>query len=242
MKRAAGIFILVAAAIILARIAYLQVGRIPFFELTNVRVDCPDGMNKSDLITKSHLRIGECIFRQDLKRASHRLMELPGVQGVSISRQLPSTVDIVLQPDDTLLLVKADRFYGLTRSKRLVGINQVNNILPLVTGIGGSRLDAPGGLSRMYYIDQVRLCYALMIIDKIKSLSVSLENIISEIHFTDNWAVEIYLDPNGLKVLLPLRNLDEALSRLAEMETRGILKESGSVDMSYGRMICRAGI
>jgi hypothetical protein len=141
-----------------------------------------------------------------------------------------------------VLLVKAESLYGLTRGQKLIKIEQPEMILPLVTGIEGDYAGPPAKSSGYYYTDQIKLYYAFKIFDTIHAFSDSLADRLSEIHFTDNHNVELYFDPYGLKVLLPLRGYQQALSRLAIMETRGLLKESGAIDMSGGRMISRTGV
>jgi cell division septal protein FtsQ len=137
MKKVIGTIILVISAVISARIAYLEIDGIPMLNLSRINIKCPPEIEKQTIINRSNLAVGQLIFKQDIKSASDRLLAIPNVEAVTINRRLPSTIDIQLETERTILLVKAERLYGLTEGQKLVEVNQDERILPLVTGIEG---------------------------------------------------------------------------------------------------------
>jgi hypothetical protein len=242
MKRFIGAIIIVGLASIAARVTYMKVNSLPLFNLNQVNINCPANLDRQEVIRNSHLTLGESIFKQDLRIASMRLLDLPKVEAISINRRLPSAIDIKIEAEEAVLLVKAECLYGLTRGQKLMKIDQPELILPLVTGIEGDYGSASVKSSGYYYPDQIKLFYALNIYGAIRIFSDSLGDRLSEIHFADLNNAELYFDPHGLKVVLPLRGYLQALSRLSIMDSRGLLKESGVIDMSGGRMINRTGV
>jgi hypothetical protein len=142
-------------------------------------------------------------------------------------------VEINLYPDEVILFVKIKKLYGLTRGLKLIGVTKPDTILPVVTGISGSKKNS--------YSDKIKLCYALEIYHELRNLSDNLANRLSEIHFKRSDLVYLYFDPGGVKVIMPLRNYDKALPRLVLMDNRGILGNSGSFDMRAGKMVVKGG-
>jgi hypothetical protein len=241
MKKLIGAIILISLAVVSARFAYMQVNNIPWLNLSQVNVQCPPEIQKQSVVSGSQLAIGQSIFKQDIETASKRLLGMPNVQAVTIKRRLPSTIDIQMETEQTILLVKAERLYGLTCGQKLVEIDQPDDI-PLVTGIEGDYSTQMVLNSGYYYADQIKLCYAIRIYGALRAISPSLSERLSEIHFIDINKVELYFDPKGLKVIVPIRGYPQSLARLAAIDSKGLFKDTVVIDMSGGRMINRSGV
>jgi hypothetical protein len=52
----------------------------------------------------------------------------------------------------------------------------------------------------------------------------------------------LIFDPGGVKVLMPLRNYQKSLARLVLLDNKGILGNSGSFDMTAGKMVVKDGV
>jgi hypothetical protein len=234
MKRLAGALIIVSLAAIAGRYAYSELSKLSWFNLTEVRIDCSNRTKQEDILKASNLKIGESIFKQDLEYAGNALLEIPGVEVVKINRQLPSSVEIKLVSDQIELLIKTNKLYGLTRTLKLIDIENLELVLPVVTDVMGS--------SNLSYSNKMKSCYALMIHDQLRLLSSSLADRLSEIHFCKSGMVELFFNPGGVKVLLHLRNHQMALNRLSILDSKGLLGNSGSFDMTAGRMVVKSEI
>ncbi len=234
MKRLVGALMIVSLAAGSGWFAFSQLSKLTWFRLVDVQVRCPEDIAKETVLEVSDLKLGESIFCQDFKRAGSSLLELPGIEAVRVRRKLPASIEIDLAHEKVVLFVKRKKLCGLTRSLKLVKIDRPVNILPIVTGLSGA--------SNLHYDDKMKLCYALAIKDKLNLLSENLAGRLSEIHFCNAELVELFFDPGGVRVLLPLRNHDEALTRLSILDFEGILGNSGFFDMTAGRMITKNGV
>jgi cell division septal protein FtsQ len=242
VKKLIGAIVIIALAAVSARLAYMQVNNIPWLNLSRVNIQCSDDISKQTIIGSSQLTMGQSIFKQNIVDASNRLLAMPKVQTVTIKRRLPATIDIQMETEKTILLVKAERLYGLTEGQKLTEYDQREMILPLVTGIEGDYSTQSVINSGFYYSDQVKLCYAIKIYNALGKISPTLSERLSEIHFIDIDKAELYFEPNGLKVILPIRGLQQSLDRLVAIDNRGFFKDTSVIDMSGGRMINRSGV
>lgn len=234
MKRLIGAILIVGLALAAGRYAFIKLSNISWFCLADVSIKCPDNIEKQQVLNTSRLKIGESIFIQDLVRAGDALLRMPGVESVMIKRKLPSSVEIELEPEEVVLFVKTNKIYGLTRALKLVDIGNPIEFLPLVTGLSDKRSQD--------YQNDIKLCYSLALFDKLQLSSKNLSVRLSEIHFLESDKVELIFDPGGVKVLLPLRNYPESLDRLATLDNTGILGNSGSFDMTAGKMVVKNGV
>ena len=221
-------------AVISARYAYLNAVEISWFKLANVDIECPGHLDNKIVLEKSELKIGESIYDQDYDKAVNSLISLPGIEAVSVKRKLPSTIKLELHPDEVVLFVKTDKIYGLTRGLKMINVNKRDQVLPVVTGLSSRKRDS--------YRSRMRLCYALSLYNELRKQSLNLSNRLSEIHFNNNEEVEMFFDPGGVKVQLPLRNFEKTLARLVVMDNKGILRNSGSFDMTAGKMVVKGGV
>jgi len=144
-----------------------------------------------------------------------------------------------IDPDDILKtsglkIGRTNRLYGLTRSLKLVDITDRKLVLPVITGLTGS--------GRQSYNEKMKLCYAVDIYDTLRLLSKSLADRLSEIHFCKQDEAELFFNPGGVKVLINFRNYKKALYRLTVLDLKGILGNSGSFDMTAGKMVVKNGV
>jgi cell division septal protein FtsQ len=242
MKKLVGAIIIIGLAAVSGRLAYMQVNNIPWLNLNRVNVQCSNDIPKQSVINSSQLAIGQSIFKQNILDASNRLLAMPNVQTVTIKRRLPATIDIQMETEKTILLVKAERLYGLTEGQKMIEQDQQEIILPLVTGIEGDYSTQSVINSAYFYSDQIKLCYAIKLYNALGKISPTLSERLSEIHFIDIEKAELYFEPNGLKVILPIRGYLQSLERLAAIDNRGLFKDTNVIDMSGGRMINRSGV
>lgn len=233
MKRFVGALIIVALSVITARYAYLKAIELPWFELAEVEINCPEYLDNETVIKTSNLELGQSVFDQDYTLAADSLVNLPGIEAVSIERKLPSKVKVQLHSDEVVLFLKTDKIYGLTRGLKRVDIKKREKILPVVTGISNRKNDS--------YRSKLRLCYALSVYEWLGLLSKNLANRLSEIHFRNDELVELYFDPGGVKVRLSLRDYKKSLARLVVIDNRGLLGNSGAFDMTAGKMVVKGG-
>jgi len=234
MKRLIGALVIVFLALGAGRYAYYSLSKSTWFNLSNVEINCPDQIDPDDILKTSGLKIGESIFHQDIESAGNTLLETPGIEAVKINRKLPGSVEINMTMDRIELFARTNRLYGLTRSLKLVDITDRKLVLPVITGLTGS--------GRQSYNEKMKLCYAVDIYDTLRLLSKSLADRLSEIHFCKQDEAELFFNPGGVKVLINFRNYKKALYRLTVLDLKGILGNSGSFDMTAGKMVVKNGV
>jgi hypothetical protein len=242
VKKLVGAIIIIILAAVSGRLAYMQVNNTPMLNLSRVNIQCPAEIQQQSVLNNSNLAIGQSIFKQDIKDASNRLLAMPNVEAVSIRRRLPSTIDIQMETEKTILLVKAERLYGLTEGQKLIESGQDDNILPLVTGIESDYSTQSVINSASYYADQIKLCYAIEMYNALGKISPTFLDRLSEIHFVDIEKAELIFEPNGMKVIVPVRGYLQSFERLVAIDNRGLFKDTKVIDMSGGRMINRSGV
>ena len=234
MKRLIGALIILSIAVGGARFAYMKIIDLKFFKLTSIEVNCPDSFDKNKITKVSKLQIGESVFCQDYTAAANCLLALPGVEQVKVNRKLPSKVTIDIYGEEVVLFVKTVNLYGLTRAARIIDLNGLETVLPVVTGINERK--------KTSYSEKLRLCYALDLFRGLNRLSANLAGRLSEINVADPETAVMYFDPGGVKVVLPLRDYDTALLRLVLLDNKGVLGNSGSFDMTAGKVVIRNGV
>jgi cell division septal protein FtsQ len=234
VKRLVGAFIIIAFAVAAGRVAYLQAANLKWFKLADVEISCPEHLSEDQVLKASALRVGESIFRQNFELAGERLIALPGVEVIEVQRVLPSKVKIDVYPEKVVLLVKTHKLFGLTRGLKLIELKQMDQVLPVVTGLGNTH--------KSDYTDKIKLGYALSIYTRLNALSENLAGRLSEIHFTGDDNVDMYFDPGGVKVVVPLRDYQQALARMVIIDNKGLLGNSGSFDMTAGKMVVKDGV
>ncbi|MCP4583328.1 MAG: FtsQ-type POTRA domain-containing protein [candidate division Zixibacteria bacterium] len=234
MKRLIGAILIISAAVTAGRFAFIELTGLSWFCLSDVEINCPESIEKDKVLEVSKFKIGEPVFGQDFGQAADSLIKIPGIEAVSVKRRLPGSVKIDLEPEAVVLFVKKKKIYGLTRALKLVEIDRPDYYLPVVTGLSEKKT--------YRYRDNMKLCYSLALYENMESLSRNLSGRLAEIHFRDTRQVELIFDPGGVKVLLPLRNYQESLARLVLLDNKGILGNSGSFDMTAGKMVVKNGV
>ena len=234
MKRLVGALIIIALAIAAGRFTYLKAADLSWFKLANVEISCPEHLTENQVLQASALQVGESIFKQNIQLAGERLIALPGVEVIEVQRVLPSKVKIDVYPEKVVLLVKTHKLFGLTRALKMIELKQMDQVLPVVTGLKNSK--------KSQYDDKIKLGYALSIYGKLNTLSENLAGRLSEIHFTNDDKVNMYFDPGGVKITVPLRDYEQALTRMVILDNKGLLGNSGSFDMTAGKMVVKDGV
>jgi cell division septal protein FtsQ len=233
MKRLIGAFLIISMALVAGRLAYDGLTRLPWLKLRHVEINCEKKLNKDEILKVGGFNLNESVFGQDLQYAATRLVNLPGIEKVNVERNLPDRIMVSITPDQIVLLAMIDRLQGLTRTLKLIDLENSDQVLPVITGLSRAR--------RLSYAERMKLCYGLQIYDYLKKASSTLAGRLSEIHFADSRTVELFFNPGGLKVVMNLRQLEISMKRLSVMDTKGLLGNAGAFDMTAGRIIIWSG-
>jgi len=231
MKRLVGVFLIVSLAVIGGRFSFIKMSESSWFELREIAVKTDIDLNHDKIAEASQLEIGESVFKQNYKAACNNLSRLAGVEDVYITRDLPGKINIELKPDSIELLISSGKLKGLTRKLKIIDLDSEKLVLSIVTGIGIGKKSS--------YAIKTKLSYALSIHHALNTISKNLSSRLSEIHFMKDDKVILYFNPLGAKAILNMANFRTALARLSIIDNKGLLGNSGSFDLTTGRIVIR---
>jgi len=215
-------------AVALGRLAYDKAIDLPSFALRKIDLKGNCGLSKDSVLALSGLRAGESIYRQNLKYALSKLAANPTVVECSIERGYLSDIDILINVAEPALLIKGDSLYCISREGIVLPFDSEIPVLPLITGRKFS-------LVRSY--DKLKdpdVVYALKIYESILAVSPELCARLSEINFSLNEQIRIYLSPKGTVAILDKRDFKEAVQRLVVLHDNGLLEGSRIFDLRFG--------
>ncbi len=241
MKKVAALTLAIGLGILAGRLAFLQAGKLPPFRLQEIRVKCDADIDRNLIVSAAGLNIDESIFEQDLKRAAANIMRMPGVRQASITRKMLGTIEIDVRTEEPILLAKFERLYGLTRSQKIMTLSEPNLQLPIVTGFESRNAQDLALKNGACWLDRLRLNYAISIMEEVTAVSPGLAARISEINLSNLVFANIFIEPQAIKVIVPLNNIPKSFHRLARLDDLKILGEAGIIDMRGGRVISKIG-
>ena len=127
--------------------AYQWSTRSPFFGVRAVRVRGNVHVQASELTARSGLLVGQNLFRVDLAAAARGVESSPWVISASVSRQLPSSIDIEVREHVPVARVQLGQAYFSDAEGKLfkrVGDDDdvSSHALPLITGLARADWDA----------------------------------------------------------------------------------------------------
>ncbi len=191
-------FVLVVSIVLITGFGFYRLGshlikRSQMFKLRQIEVVGNNYLDKDQLIEMVDVQPGTRLFEIKLDSISGRMLrENRYLEGVSISRALPSGIMITVQERQPVAYIVDGRVYMVDRDglmlPRKKGMSLKN--LPLITGLSVSRL----------LNDRTPLLNALDLIDKIKEVDPHLFEFISEIHLNANSPAQLFLNRGGARV------------------------------------------
>lgn len=169
--------------ILIAGFVFLQSS---VFEIREVQVNGYKFLNEDNIIELSGITLGTNIFKQNFQQAEQKIKLNPLVKTVTIHRQLPSTVEIVLEERKPKALIPVGSGYiqidkeGYFLS-RLEYTNKAR--LPFITGIK----DIKGAAGKRIISEKLQTALAFL-----NQMPQGLTDLISEINVADADNVLLY--------------------------------------------------
>jgi len=189
----------------------------PLFQLSTIDVG-GNRMVPSQLALKLvPVETGTNIFAVDLEAIKRAMQQDPRIREVTIRRQLPSKIIITIHEREPVMLISADRFYGLDEEGMVIHMDQEKGLedIPVLTGI----------------FPQVQPGAGPSLLDKISEINVARPE-----------DPLLYLIPDAVQVRLGSGDLHAKLRRLwvvlGDLAARGISVKS--LDLRFkDQLICQ---
>lgn len=183
LKLTAGMIIVVGISLAIAWGARRFALTTPRFAIAAFDIEGNRRLSNDEIVRRAELEKGTNIFQADLESAEARLLQDPWVESVKITRELPSTVRIVLAQREVRALALIDgALFLLTPSGepfKQVAESDPHD-LPVVTGL----------LARSFAVDKIRETEraraALDVLRQYETLPISAVYPPQELHLADD--------------------------------------------------------
>lgn len=206
---------LIMALLVLAGISYglfrfsaSMVTNSDMFILKQVKVEGNRFITSDEIIKKANLKPGDKIFQIPLDEVTQRIIGIKYLNGVSISRSLPSAIIISVQERQPIAYLIDHKTYMIDQTgiillkKPGMSLKQ----LPLITGLSVNSL----------LKNRQPLLEALKLVEIIKDIDNSLFHLISEIHIDPDYPTQLYLVKGGARVKLGIDDLPKKIFLFSE--------------------------
>jgi cell division protein FtsQ len=182
------------------------------FILKQVKVEGNRYISSEQIIKEAQLQPGDKIFQIPLEEVTRRIIDIPYLNGVSISRSIPSTIIISVQERQPVAYLVDGKMYMIDETGIILLKKPGMTLkqLPLITGLSVKRL----------LQDRQPLLEALELVEIIKEIDNSLFHLISEIHIDAEDPTQLYLVKGGARVKLGVDDLPKKIFLFSEFLKR----------------------
>lgn len=212
---------------------YLGVERMissPYLAVKDIQVQGCRQIEAESLVRLSGVRPGEPLVRVDIARVRERLLVHPVVKDVSVVREMPDTIRILVV-ERTPAAAILDGGFSIVDAEGMVLARQeiFGGQLPVITGVGA--VPDPGRVA-------AKAVGALRAIDQMASSGFPERERISEVRVKGERLL-VFLTGGGTMLVLPSRDVAGALSRLARFIQAGVFDpEAPGYDLRFaGRVV-----
>ena len=199
------------------RFAYERVIDLPQFALQKIDLNGNCDMSEDSVMVLSGLKIGESVYRQNLKYALSSLSAHPTVVECTVNRGLDFDINIEIETAEPALLIKGDGLYCLSGEGIVLPFENDIPILPLISGKKFS------GIEPYQRLRDPDILYALDLYRTMMKVSATLCSRLSEINYDSDSGIRVYLSPRGTIAVLVKRDFDAAIERLAVLNDKGMV-------------------
>ncbi len=173
------------------------------------------------------------VFRFDRDRLAKQLLASDRVENVTVTLDLPHTVNAAINDFRPVALLPADRIYGLDRHCRVIPFDTSweSLDLPVLTGLKFDHVfDAP---------NDFRVANVIAGLTKIRESLPDLHRQIAEIDFSDRVYVIIHLTTGSERFLAHSRDFATQLAKLDAVVNSGTRSDGGCYNLTYENVVIR---
>lgn len=103
----------------------------PVFNITKIEVEGNESVKTSEIVSASGINKNKNIFSVNLGKAKEKVLKVPYVESVKITRKLPKTIEIKVTEGKVVSYIQWD--------KKLVGISESGQVLCIVSKVPATR-------------------------------------------------------------------------------------------------------
>ena len=211
-KQVFGILLVLLFAYAVFRAGQYIAYQTAFFEIRQVKVQGNHYRKVEEILNLANVEINRPLYDAALPEISQRVLRDPYIQGVSVRRELPSTLLIEVREREPAFYLTDKILYMVDRTgkvlKRLPQMSMTGK--PLVTGVKAVELET----------DTLRVEKILQLISQISDVDDALFNLISEIDIAMIDNPHLYLVNGGAQVELGKHRYFTRLYILSEFLNR----------------------
>jgi len=196
---------------------------------------------KKDIIKLADLELKQNIFKISIPVIKKRLLANSLIKDVKISRRLPGTIRIKVKENDLIATIYDKRMLALEINGGVIPTNTSTALydLPVVTG-ARVFVDSTG-----YITPSKTLMTVLKILKAIRLMNINFYHGISEIHYSKNFGILIYLRQHTIPIIVGLDNYSEKLCNLSVtydlLAARNELSNLAAIDARFqGQVVVRS--
>ncbi len=228
--------VLLIVAVAAGRFAYEKAIDLPQFDLKGIDLTGNCDLSEDSVTVLSGLRIGQSVYRQNLKYALSSLSSHPAVIECSVDRGFDFDINIEIEMAEPALLIKGDGLYCLSQEGVVLPFRSDIPVLPLISGKKFTHI-RPN--ERLRDSDILR---ALDLYRTMMRVSPALCLRLSEINFSSGSMIKVYLSPKGTIAVLDKRNFVESVQRMTVLNDSGMLKGNEIFDLRFGTMVIESSL
>ncbi len=223
---------------------YLVALSTPFFKIEDVAVAGINKVTQAELLQKGGLENGVNLLALNLNEVKKKMETIPWVKTVSLRRELPNKLHVVVTEHQPLDLVLLNRdLYFLNREGLLFKKAESRDgvAFPLLTGLEKEDWEATGRLRSGLLQDLVTLQTLLS-----QGVDPIYPGKLSEIHCDPDCGFTLYTLERGIRITLGKEDLPNRVKRLekiwAALQSRPDLPHLRGISLQFGRRIIVHGL
>jgi len=208
------------------------------FSIREIEVVGHERISEGHVKSVAGIRVGDNLLAVDSKMARNRLLGLPWVKQVSVMKQHPDKVKILVQERKAVAVILRGRLYEIDDEGVVLGLLDLGTPIPgpLITGA------VPVNLSFGEALQEERILNALTVLNSIRKLDPQLENRLSEIHCETDGDVSLILKEGAVRVdlydkdwdfkipwILPVIEAERAQGRICSVDYINICGEKAFI-------------
>jgi len=173
------------------------------------------------------------VFRFDRDRLAKRLLKSDRVENVTISLDLPHTINATVNEFQPVALLLSKIMYGLDRYCRVIPFDSTweSMDLPVLTGLKFDRIfEAP---------HDFRVAGVVAGLMEIRESLPDLHRQIAEIDFSDRVYVIIHLTTGSERFLAYSRDFSNQLAKLDAVVNSGTRSDGGCYNLTYDNVVIK---
>lgn len=237
------VMIMVGVSIVLL-IGYLVALSTPFFKLEDVSFQGTKWVSQPELLEKGGLVNRENLLALNLNEVKRKMESIPWVKNVSLHRQFPNKLQVVVSEHQPLFLVLIEKELCYLSSEGIVfkkAGTQEGGSFPLLTGLEKKDWTPAGQLRSPIHQELIKLQTILS-----QGRDPFYPAKLSEVHYDPDCGFSLFTFERGIRITLGKGEIEPRIKRLekvwAELEKRPNVVTLKGISLQFGQRVIVHGV